>query len=199
VRELQGWRALSAALVPVMLRLSPRQLERTEFTDLVARLTREAEVEQQYLQFQLPESEFLHSLEHVGPCLQQLRHDGYKVFMDQFTFSASYSTIAQITRLPIDGIRLAPALIDHAAGTLTRLPIIRAILELSQTAGLVTIADGVEAHEQLSVLIEHGCDLAQGSFLGEPLAAGDTQHMLLQPRDDDRLNESLRTQRLRQR
>ena len=47
--------------------------------------------------------------------------------------------------------------------------IIRAILALGQTLRVPVLAEGVETGSQLAILLEEGCDEAQGYFLGRPV------------------------------
>ena len=49
--------------------------------------------------------------------------------------------------------------------------IIRMIIELAHTLGMVVIAEGIEAGEQAALLREMGCDMAQGLYFLKPLPA----------------------------
>jgi EAL domain-containing protein (putative c-di-GMP-specific phosphodiesterase class I) len=47
--------------------------------------------------------------------------------------------------------------------------IIRAILALGHTLRVPVLAEGVETRSQLDILLNEGCDEAQGYFLGRPV------------------------------
>jgi len=187
---LKRWGVQSMPIVPIALHLSPRQLEQTDFVDVVGRLCAGAGVQPHNLHFQLSEGAFRENLERIRPALQELRRNGHKVFMDEFAFGAGYSSPSQFAHVPVDGIKLAAALLDQEASALIRLPLIRAILEMSRTLGLTTIADGVHTVDQLAILIEQGCELAQGPFLGNSLTAGDAESLLTRTQGDVVLSES---------
>ena len=62
--------------------------------------------------------------------------------------------------------------------------IIRAILELGSSLGMITTAEGVETEEQLDILRAEGCMQAQGYLFSRPKPAAEIPFMLrhLQPR-----------------
>jgi EAL domain-containing protein (putative c-di-GMP-specific phosphodiesterase class I) len=47
----------------------------------------------------------------------------------------------------------------------------RAIINLAHDLGLRVVAEGVESAEALRMLVEFGCDAAQGYYISRPLAA----------------------------
>ncbi len=47
--------------------------------------------------------------------------------------------------------------------------IIKAVITVAKTAGIVTAAERVETQEQLELLAELGCDQSQGYLLGRPV------------------------------
>jgi EAL domain-containing protein (putative c-di-GMP-specific phosphodiesterase class I) len=49
--------------------------------------------------------------------------------------------------------------------------IVRALVGLGSGLGLEVIAEGVENEQQRRMLIEHGCDQAQGFFYGGAVSA----------------------------
>ena len=51
--------------------------------------------------------------------------------------------------------------------------IVRSTIELAHNMGLVVTAEGVESEAVLQRLGALGCDLAQGYFIGRPMAAAD--------------------------
>ena len=56
--------------------------------------------------------------------------------------------------------------------------IVEAIIGLSRSLGLKTIAEGVETAEQLAFLRDRGCDEAQGYQIGRPMPVEDFEAFL---------------------
>jgi EAL domain-containing protein (putative c-di-GMP-specific phosphodiesterase class I) len=50
---------------------------------------------------------------------------------------------------------------------------VRATIELAHALGLHVVAEGVEEADTLNTLTNLGCDLAQGYYIGKPVAAAE--------------------------
>jgi EAL domain-containing protein (putative c-di-GMP-specific phosphodiesterase class I) len=57
--------------------------------------------------------------------------------------------------------------------------LVRAIVQIAHTLGLVPVAEGLESAAQAEALAACGCDLAQGFHLGRPLDAEATRALIL--------------------
>jgi EAL domain-containing protein (putative c-di-GMP-specific phosphodiesterase class I) len=55
---------------------------------------------------------------------------------------------------------------------------VRAVIDLARTLGLEVVAEGLETGEQLAHLREMECELAQGFYFWEPLAAERSDELL---------------------
>ena len=49
--------------------------------------------------------------------------------------------------------------------------IVRAIIDLAHNLGVKVVAEGVEDEAAMDLLVDYGCDDAQGYFFSRPLAA----------------------------
>ena len=68
----------------------------------------------------------------------------------------------------------------HADATALRAAIVDAILALSKTLNLRSIAEGIEDAHQLAYLVEKGCDLLQGYYFARPIYPEEVPDMLRQ-------------------
>ena len=102
----------------------------------------------------------------------QLREAGIRIAMDDF--GVGYSSMAQLSELPFDRIKLdqsfAAALRQPGARDMT-VSIIRSIVQIARGSQIQVTAEGVETPEQLQDLRDLGCDAVQGFLLGRPVPA----------------------------
>jgi EAL domain-containing protein (putative c-di-GMP-specific phosphodiesterase class I) len=58
------------------------------------------------------------------------------------------------------------------------LMIVRAIVMLAHSLGLVVTAEGVETDDQLAAVRGEGCDSVQGYYIGRPMPLADFQEFV---------------------
>jgi EAL domain-containing protein (putative c-di-GMP-specific phosphodiesterase class I) len=95
--------------------------------------------------------------------LARLREAGVKIAVDDF--GTGYASLAYLTRLPLDILKIDRGLIvDIVTGERDRI-VVKALIRLARELGLSVLVEGVESTSQLALLSEWGCDLYQG-FIG---------------------------------
>ncbi|HRY09839.1 MAG: EAL domain-containing protein [Actinobacteria bacterium] len=99
--------------------------------------------------------------------LETIRHLGGLVAIDDF--GTGYSSLSQIVALPCDMLKIDQSFVSDMSETSTSSRLVRAIVQLAEDLGLQTVAEGVEAREQVTILLGLGCDRAQGFHYSKPL------------------------------
>jgi EAL domain-containing protein (putative c-di-GMP-specific phosphodiesterase class I) len=107
--------------------------------------------------------------------LDELRTIGVRLSVDDF--GTGYSSLAYLEQFPVDILKIDRSFVtalsdDDPAG------LAQAIIQIAETLGLMTVAEGVESAEQAERLRALGCRAAQGYHLGMPLDAHETEEML---------------------
>ncbi|TQN35349.1 diguanylate cyclase (GGDEF)-like protein [Blastococcus colisei] len=103
--------------------------------------------------------------------LTVLRSFGVRVAIDDF--GTGWSSLAQLFSLPIGTLKIDRSLLNAAERAVAGETgaVLTAIVELTRTLGIRSVAEGVETPEHLRMVREAGCDLAQGWLLGQPMPA----------------------------
>jgi diguanylate cyclase (GGDEF)-like protein len=99
--------------------------------------------------------------------LEALRSTGVVVSLDDF--GTGYQSNAQLSRLPVDVLKIDRQYVDAST------PAARSLLELMVRAahafGAQVVVEGVESEEQLQLAKQLGCEYLQGFYLGRPAPA----------------------------
>jgi diguanylate cyclase (GGDEF)-like protein len=103
--------------------------------------------------------------------LTLLRSFGVRVAIDDF--GTGWSSLAQLFALPIGILKIDRSLLTAAERAVAgdTGAVLAAIVGLTRSLGIRSVAEGVETVEHLRMVQAAGCDLAQGWLLGQPMAA----------------------------
>jgi PAS domain S-box-containing protein/diguanylate cyclase (GGDEF)-like protein len=128
------------------------------------------------LVLEITEATVLADDERVGLDLTTLRLMGVHVALEGF--GTGYSGLTNLTRLPIDILKLDRSLITR----IDRDPQSRALAEsmigIGRALALDVVAEGVQTPAQLASLCGWGYGFAQGSVIARPMPAGDVAALL---------------------
>ena len=94
--------------------------------------------------------------------LFMLREMGVHISIDDF--GTGYSSLSYLKRFPIETLKIAQTFVFDINKDSDDAAIAGAIIALSHSLHLEVVAEGVENHEQLLFLIEHGCDNCPGKL-----------------------------------
>jgi EAL domain-containing protein (putative c-di-GMP-specific phosphodiesterase class I) len=95
--------------------------------------------------------------------LNRLRAAGIRIAIDDF--GTGYASLAYLTTLPLDMIKIDRGLIADLVGGARAQIVVKAMIRLARELDLDVVVEGVENVGQLALLAEWDCDLYQG-FLG---------------------------------
>jgi EAL domain-containing protein (putative c-di-GMP-specific phosphodiesterase class I) len=187
--QQRAWLDAKVPVVPIAVNVSPLQVERIDFADLVARLTMAVGLEPEWVRFEITESAMMKEPEKLIGTLRKLRWLGSQVLIDDF--GTGYSSLSYIDRLPIDIIKIDRAFVTDLGKPGRKSPIIPAVVDLARRLRLKTVAEGIETAAQAAMLCELGCDYGQGYFYSKPVHAHHCRSLLEHLQGERRLSESL--------
>src|ERR1700712_3791265 len=118
--------------------------------------------------------------------LFELKKLGVRFAIDDF--GTGYSSLSYLQRFPVDILKIDKSFIDTIALDREGAAVANAIITMSETLNLKTIAEGIESLGQKAVLQNLGCELGQGYHFAKPLRAQAMSEFLLNSlKDDDSL------------
>jgi diguanylate cyclase (GGDEF)-like protein/PAS domain S-box-containing protein len=147
--------------------LSARQLSRPDLAETVEGILKETELEGSCLTLDVTETVYVRTLAGNTATLDRLRDLEARIFIDDF--GVGYSSLAYLKRLPADALKIDRSFVKGLGGDVEDTAIVHMIIELAHTLGLEVIAEEVETNEQVALLKEMGCNMAQGYHFTKPL------------------------------
>ncbi|MDQ1541330.1 MAG: hypothetical protein QOH29_2056 [Actinomycetota bacterium] len=109
--------------------------------------------------------------------LNALKLHGVRVAIDDF--GTGFSSLSTLSRLPVDILKIDRSFVSGQDSGPPSTPMLQGILALAKTLGLEVIAEGIEQHDQLSLLRTLGFEIGQGFLLARPTSAENIEAMLV--------------------
>jgi len=175
-RQNQAWSDAGFAPLVVAVNLSLRQFQQQRIEDVTARILRSTGLDPRLLELEVTESLAMHEPDDVRATLTDLRAMGVLCSIDDF--GTGYSGLSQLTRLPIDKLKIDKSFVATIDSD-REAPIVMAVVALAHGLGLEVVAEGVETAAQLGRLEELGCDEMQGFLFSRPVSADHFEQLLM--------------------
>ena len=152
----------------IALNISAVSLQNLDFPDLVERMCRALEVPTDRLVLELTEGA-TQPLVKLMDTLTRFRIKGIGLAIDDF--GTGYSSLMQLRQLPFTELKIDRTFVSDLGRSRDCRLIVQTITELAHGLGLIAPAEGVETLDQLGLVAELGCDLAQGYLISPPIEA----------------------------
>jgi EAL domain-containing protein (putative c-di-GMP-specific phosphodiesterase class I) len=130
------------------------------------------------LEFEITESVIMQDIETNIQKLRRIRDMDIEIAIDDF--GTGYSSLSYIAKLPVNVLKIDRAFITNMSTNPDDLTIVSTIISLAHSLHLQVIAEGVETHEQASLLRTLNCDEMQGYLFSPGVASDKVEEFLRQ-------------------
>ncbi len=145
------------------INLLPQDLARAGYDAWLLEEIEAAGIDPKRITVEITESALLSDSDAIAKRLAALRAAGVRIAIDDF--GTGYASLAYLTSLPLDILKIDRGLIADIVGGARDRIVVKAMIALARELELKVVVEGVESTAQLVLLAEWGCDLYQG-FLG---------------------------------
>jgi len=162
--------------IRVAVNVSGRQLDTDELIATIEQALSVSGLDSAALTIELTETTLMRDAEQTARRLTAIKELGVRIAIDDF--GTGYSSLAHLQKFPIDALKIDRSFItglteNHEGGTL-----IHTLVQLGKALSIETLAEGIERHEELSLLREEDCDSGQGFLFARPLDVTATEAFL---------------------
>ncbi|OKH53807.1 GGDEF domain-containing response regulator [Calothrix sp. HK-06] len=169
LKQLKVWQKHSAFLenITININLSARLFSYPDFGAVVDKIIAETQVNPSYVELEITESVIMENNDIVRGILQQLKQKKFKLVIDDF--GTGYSSLSYLHSFPLNALKIDKSFVKRMQDNQENMGLVPAMIGISHSMGMLTIAEGVETQEQLAQLRTLNCDLAQGFLFSQPL------------------------------
>jgi EAL domain-containing protein (putative c-di-GMP-specific phosphodiesterase class I) len=126
--------------------------------------------------FEITETVVMEDLSGAREVMKKLNRLGVGLAIDDF--GTGHSSLAYLKQFPVHEVKVDRTFVQGVAESPVDSAIVRAIIDLANAMGILTVAEGVETGDQAAELKRLGCQVAQGFYFSRPLRAEEFDELL---------------------
>ena len=153
------------------INVAPQQIQDVTLVPQLLAVLHEHGVPPQRLDIELTETALVSDTARARQVMEGLKEAGITVTLDDF--GTGYSSLCYLAELSFDKIKIDRSFVRTLHERPESAKIVDAVIGLSRSLGVQTVAEGIETERDAQALQALGCGLAQGYLFGRPLPAGE--------------------------
>jgi diguanylate cyclase (GGDEF)-like protein/PAS domain S-box-containing protein len=156
--------------VPVSVNIGAYQLQQANFVEsLQAILAAHPQVQPNWLELEVLETSALEDIAQVSQVIEDCAHFGVTFALDDF--GTGYSSLTYLKRLRVTLLKIDQSFVRDMLDDPDDLAILQGVIGLAEAFKRDVIAEGVETVAHGTLLLQLGCELAQGYGIARPMPA----------------------------
>lgn len=171
--QISQWQKIGLNLpVSTSVNIAAAQLQQPDFVNsLVTLLAAHPDVDPSFLQLEVMETSALYDVNRVSAIMNGCMALGVNFALDDF--GTGYSPLIYLRKLPASTIKIDKSFVQNMLSDKDDLAIVEGVIALAKSFKRDVIAEGVETIQHGTVLMQLGCNLAQGFCIARPMPAAD--------------------------
>jgi diguanylate cyclase (GGDEF)-like protein/PAS domain S-box-containing protein len=172
-RQIKMWQDRADRQWMVSVNVSGRNFQKRTLLEAVSKAVTGTGIDPRWLKLEITEGVLIDNDSYVVSALNKLKEMGIRLALDDF--GTGYSSLGYLKRFPLDILKIDKSFIKDILIDPDSAAIASAIIALSRSMKLDTIAEGVETKEQMELLMTMGCEKQQGNYFSPPLSLADLE------------------------
>lgn len=190
-KTIRKWLDEGREVHPISLNVSRIHAYNNSFEEDILNLVEKYKIPSNLLELELTESAYLDQEEGLYHAMNRLKKKGLLFSVDDF--GTGYSSLNMLKSIPVDIVKLDRGFLNETTNSVKGRTIIRNMIAMANELDIRVIAEGVESVEQAALLLEMGCDLAQGYYYSKPLSVCDFEQRAFWNDSKVRLGRQIRS------
>ena len=162
--------------ITVAVNLSPAQFKSRNLVPSVFNALAASGLPASRLELEITEMVLVQESDGAFETLHRFRDIGIGIAMDDF--GTGYSSLGYLRSFPFNKIKIDKSFIRDLPTKKDNMAIVRAVVGLSSSLGIITTAEGVETVEELASVAAEGCNEVQGYLFSTPRPAAEVARIL---------------------
>jgi len=165
--QAKTWEKQGLPPMKVAVNLSLGQLFQQDLVEMVQDILQRTNLDPSFLQLEITESMTM-NIDQMTQLLHELKALGIQIAVDDF--GTGYSSLSYLKEFPIDCLKIDRTFVRNVPHNPNDEALVSMIISMAKHLRLKVVAEGIEEVEQLSFLIDGGCDYIQGYLFSKPIS-----------------------------
>lgn len=174
-RQQVAWQKAGLPNLQMAVNISPTHFLDKEIVPMIRRIIDETGIAPERLELEVTEGVVQTDPKNLS-IFRDLKNLGIQLSIDDF--GTGYSSFASLKHLTVDCLKIDKYFIDDMLIDKEALFLVTSMIGIGHKLGHCIIAEGVESAEQVAMLKELGCEIAQGYFYSRPGNAATIEKLL---------------------
>lgn len=168
-RQLKQWHdeLPDAEGLGVGVNISVRQLVKEGEFERLTKIILDSGVNPERVTLELTESLVINEVPTVRRGIENFRELGIRIAVDDF--GTGTAGLNHLRDVPFDILKIDKSYVDPLATDQDSYQLLASVVDLAHSMDATVVAEGIETHEQATLLRRMGCDVGQGFYLGRPM------------------------------
>jgi diguanylate cyclase (GGDEF)-like protein/PAS domain S-box-containing protein len=179
--QLREWLAAGITPFTLAVNISSVQFRHPNLPGLIGKILHETDLEPHSLELELTERVAMDDPVGAIAVMNELHGLGVRISIDDF--GTGYSSLNYLKRFRAHKLKIDQSFVRDLADDPDDQVIVKAIINLAQSLGIETIAEGVETLPQIAFLQANGCRHAQGFYFSPAIPGEQFTSLVLEHRE----------------
>lgn len=169
--QLKEWSETGISVVPISTNFSRHTLAVKEFAERLQSICNHYNISQKLLEIEITETVEADNRGLFYSAMEQLNQRNFRISIDDF--GVSNANLSLLTDVDFHVLKIDKHVIEKICNSEKSRLLVSALTNICHQMGIKLIVEGVETQQQLEILRDIGCDVAQGYLFSKPIPSND--------------------------
>lgn len=161
--------------VPISVNFSRMHFLNNDFLDVLLQKLDEYKVPPHLIELELTETIIFDNYKMIEEFINKVHDNKLQISMDDF--GSGYSSLHMLKDMDIDILKIDRGFLKDTANSDRQKSIFAAITQMARSLNIKVVVEGVENIENVELMREFGCSIAQGYFYSKPISEQDFERL----------------------
>lgn len=169
ISQLQRWHADGYSYLKMSINISAEQFSQLDLAKQIIEKVNAANLMPGSFIIEITETAIIKQLDRATQAIVELQQAGFEIALDDF--GTGYSSLDLLRKFPIKWVKIDRSFMLDFPYDINDVSIVSGLIGLAHNLGMQVIAEGVEEENQVTALLNLGCDQMQGFMISRAVTS----------------------------